>query len=68
MDMQTETLYTLEFAAKLLKVHQRTIKRWAESGLVELVLLPSGQHRIAGSELSRITQGKVQVQPESEEA
>ncbi|MFA6305728.1 MAG: hypothetical protein WC651_03295 [Candidatus Gracilibacteria bacterium] len=50
----TETLYKLPFAANLLKVHPRTLERWGKQGKITLVMLPSGDLRISGTELQRI--------------
>jgi len=55
--MITETLYRLPFAANLLKVHPRTLKRWHQAGLIQLVELPGGQFRVPGEEITRIMQG-----------
>ena len=54
--MITETLYRLPFAANLLKVHPRTLKRWHQAGLINLVELPGGQFRVPGEEITRLLQ------------
>ena len=50
-----EQLLTLNEASKILKVHPRTISRWARNGKVTLVFLPIGNRpRITKSEVDRL--------------
>jgi excisionase family DNA binding protein len=50
-----ETLLTLPEAARILKVHPITLKRWAKAHKVNLVRLPVGNRpRIARSEIERL--------------
>lgn len=59
--IKAETLLTLPQAARMLKVHPVTLKRWAQAGKVELVRLPIGNRpRITLTEVTRL------MQPETE--
>ncbi len=59
--MKTEQVYTIREAAKLLAVHPQTLRRWAESGKLNLIELPNNRHRITASELRRLTQGQIEA-------
>jgi putative resolvase len=55
MNDMNEQLLTLSEASKILKVHPRTISRWARNGKVTLVFLPIGNRpRITKSEVDRL--------------
>ena len=41
-------------AAQELGVHQNTLRRWADKGLVRVVKLPSGQRRFRPEEVERL--------------
>lgn len=58
MQDMNEQLLTLPEAARLLKVHPRTLSRWARQGSIALVRLPMGRPRIALSEVNRIMAGE----------
>lgn len=47
--------YRLSEVAKMLNVSYVTMWRWCNDGKVSTVELPSGQRRILGSEVERIT-------------
>ena len=45
-------------AAKLLSVHNTTIKRWIQEGKLQAIKLPGGHYRIPRGEILRILQAK----------
>ena len=55
MDDMAEQLLTLAEAARMLKVHPRTLTRWAKLGSVTLVRLPTGNRpRMTTAEVRRL--------------
>lgn len=49
-------LLGIKEAAKALDVHENTIRRWADAGLVQVVRLPTGVRRIPAESVSRLQQ------------
>ncbi|MDP9364144.1 MAG: MerR family DNA-binding transcriptional regulator [Chloroflexota bacterium] len=49
-----ERLLTISQAARMLGVHQNTLRTWADKGLVRHVRLPSGYRRFAVTEVERL--------------
>ncbi len=47
-------LLTISEAARLLGVHQNTLRSWADKGLVKHVKLPSGYRRFTLAEVNRL--------------
>ncbi|MDP9411495.1 MAG: helix-turn-helix domain-containing protein [Actinomycetota bacterium] len=47
-------LLTISQAARLLGVHQNTLRSWADKGLVRHVKLPSGYRRFTLDEIQRL--------------
>ena len=47
-------LLTISQAARLLGVHQNTLRSWADKGLVRHVKLPSGYRRFSLDEIKRL--------------
>ncbi len=47
-------LLTISEAARLLGVHQNTLRSWADKGLVKHVKLPSGYRRFVVAEIKRL--------------
>lgn len=41
-------------AAKALGVHENTLRRWADAGLIQVVRLPSGVRRVPADEIERL--------------
>jgi len=56
---QESPLMLLSEAARLLRIHPRTLARWADEGLATLVVLPKGGLRITETELARLMSGAV---------
>lgn len=56
---QESPLMLLSEAARVLRVHPRTLARWADEGLATLVVLPKGGLRITETELARLMSGVV---------
>ena len=54
----TETLYTIDEVAALLRVHPRTVKRWMEAEQVAFIKLPGRQYRITAAEVERLMSDK----------
>lgn len=53
----TDELLTMEEAARILKVHPVTLKRWARLGKLSIVRLPVGKRpRVPRSEIERLSQ------------
>lgn len=52
-----DELFTLNEAAGILKVHNLTIRKWRDKGIIELVRLPTGRLRVRHSEINRIING-----------
>ena len=61
----TETLYTIDEVAALLRVHPRTVKRWMEAGQVTYVKLPGRQYRIPAAEVARLMSATDEQEPQS---
>ncbi|MBI3964836.1 MAG: MerR family transcriptional regulator [Chloroflexi bacterium] len=49
-----EKLLTIKEAARLLTVHQDTLRSWADKGKVPMVKLPSGYRRFKPSDIARL--------------
>ena len=47
-------LLTINEAARLLGVHQNTLRTWADKGLVPHVKLPSGHRRFRSADIERL--------------
>ena len=45
MHTTSEHLYTITDAAKALHIHPNTLRKWADSGKIETVRLPSSGYR-----------------------
>ncbi len=52
--MQQQQLIGLTEAARLLGVHQNTLRNWADKGLIAHVRLPSGHRRFEVQEVDRL--------------
>ncbi len=52
--MQQQHLIGLTEAARLLGVHQNTLRNWADKGLVAYIRLPSGHRRFELAEINRL--------------
>jgi len=50
----SESFYSLKDAAEQLGVHPVTLRRWAESGKIQVVRTPGGHRRFAATEIERI--------------
>lgn len=50
----SETFHSLKDAAEQLGVHPVTLRRWAESGKVQVVRTPGGHRRFSASEIERL--------------
>jgi excisionase family DNA binding protein len=50
----TSTLLTLREAARRLGVHESTVRRYADRGLIGAVRLPSGVRRLRGDDVVRL--------------
>lgn len=48
------TLMQVRQAARALGVHENTIRRWADRGLIEAVRLPSGVRRFRAEDIERL--------------
>ena len=46
--------YTIQEVAKELRVHERTVKRWAEAGKIKVIRLGHRTIRVTDEELNRI--------------
>lgn len=51
-----KTLLTISEAADRLGVHQKTLRSWADKGLVPYVKLPSGYRRFDPDEVDRMAE------------
>lgn len=60
-----EIYFSLKDAAEQLGVHPVTLRRWAESGKIQVVRTPGGHRRFPSSEIERIRQGASEVAAES---
>lgn len=45
-------LLTIGEAAKALGVHVDTLRRWADAGLIQVVVLPSGHRRFRAADIA----------------
>lgn len=61
----TETYYSLRDAADQLGVHPVTLRRWAESGKIQVVRTPGGHRRFPSSEITRIQQSAFEDTPDT---
>ncbi|MCB9434622.1 MAG: helix-turn-helix domain-containing protein, partial [Ardenticatenaceae bacterium] len=52
----TETWLPLKQAASLLDVHPTTLRRWADSGDIPVLLTPGGHRRFALSDIQAFTE------------
>ena len=52
--MNSDEFYTIAEVAKILKVHEITVRRWAESGKIHTIHFSSQIVRIRWSEIERI--------------
>ena len=52
--MATTEFLQVRAAARQLGVHENTLRRWEEAGLVHAVRLPSGVRRFPVTEISRL--------------
>ena len=52
--MVTEELFTVEEAAKILKVRRETIRRYIKHGHLKAVTLPGGDYRLREKDLQRL--------------
>ena len=55
MTEQHDTLLTSSEVADRFRVHVETVRRWARSGELEAIRLPSGQMRFAQGDVERLT-------------
>lgn len=53
----TSTLVSLREAARQLGVHESTVRRYADRGLIGAVRLPSGVRRLRGEDVRRLAAG-----------
>jgi excisionase family DNA binding protein len=60
-------LLTIGEAARRLGVHQKTLRAWANRGLVRHVKLPSGHRRFVEADIEGLRQAMM-VEPESKVA
>jgi excisionase family DNA binding protein len=49
-----EHLLTTIQVAELLAVHRNTVRRWAEEGQIDSILLPGGHHRYREADVLRM--------------
>lgn len=54
MQATTNRLLTIAQAADRLGVHQKTLRRWADKGMVPVVKLPSGYRRFDPVDVERV--------------
>jgi excisionase family DNA binding protein len=52
--MAVRTLMQVREAARQLGVHENTLRRWEQQGLVEAVRLPSGVRRFRAEDVERL--------------
>jgi DNA-binding transcriptional MerR regulator len=50
-------LMNVREAARELQVHENTLRRWEEAGLIHAVHLPTGIRRFTSSEVERLKSG-----------
>jgi len=53
-DSDTEKWLTLKAAARILNVHPKTLRRWADDGSIPFMLTPGGHRRFASSDVSEL--------------
>jgi len=53
-EANNDQLLPIGQAAKIMGVHQQTLRAWADKGLVPYVRLPSGMRRFSRVQLERI--------------
>ena len=69
MEGKGRRLLTISEAAQLLGVHQKTLRAWADKGLVPHVRLPSGYRRFDRADVERLVEEmRVEAQPEKDAA
>ncbi len=59
-------IYKLKEAAKILRVSEKTIKRWAEAGKINIIRTPGNHIMIAADEIQKITGEVPKMEPENE--
>jgi excisionase family DNA binding protein len=52
--MPTQELLQVRAAARQLGIHENTLRRWEEAGLIRAVRLPSGVRRFRVEDISRL--------------
>jgi excisionase family DNA binding protein len=60
------TMMTIREAARRLGVHENTVRRYADRGLVRAVRLPSGVRRVHRADVERLQSGPAQRKPASD--
>lgn len=60
----SEALYSLKEAAEQLGVHPVTLRRWAESGKIQVVRTPGGHRRFSEGEIRRLMSRNDQAEPD----
>ncbi|MXQ65209.1 helix-turn-helix domain-containing protein [Actinomadura rayongensis] len=63
---QRQTLYTPAEVANFFRVDPKTVTRWARTGTLTPVMLPSGHRRYRADEIHRLLNVPVDEQPEPE--
>ncbi|MXQ65066.1 helix-turn-helix domain-containing protein [Actinomadura rayongensis] len=63
---QQPTLYTPAEVANFFRVDPKTVTRWARSGTLNPVTLPSGHRRYHAEEIHELLQGKSATAPEND--
>jgi excisionase family DNA binding protein len=64
MSAQVNQLLTISQAAKRLGVHQKTLRAWADKGLVAHVKTPTGYRLFDPADLDRLQQ-EMRVEPDA---
>jgi len=64
MSAQVNQLLTISQAAKRLGVHQKTLRAWADKGLVAHVKTPTGYRLFDSADLDRLQQ-EMRVEPDA---
>lgn len=62
LDTASEELLTVPDVARLLRVAESTVRKWAASGRIPFVELPGGEYRIPRTELIRGLRGNVDIE------
>lgn len=61
-DLEEPEWLTLSEAARRLKVHPTTLRRWADDGQVPVMLTPGGHRRFAASDVAHMTERRHSIQ------